>query len=156
MVAVLNECVAQHDSELNVYYCKDCDGILRSPNVRSQCRTNRFTREMLRERINQKKGIPSGSSPKLKFKRHPEPGTELTKLLSKVGVKYKAECSCKDKAAAMNTRGVDWCRKNIELIVDWLAAEAKNRKLPFMRLAGKALVKIAIWKSIRAATAKVR
>lgn len=148
------ECKAAHDSELNVYYCTNCDGILRSPNIRSQCRLNPYTRSMLRDMINEQNGIKNGV--KLKIKNRPEPGTELTKLLDKIGIKYKAKCSCKDRAIAMNARGVDWCRKNIDQIVDWLAAEAKARKLPFVRLAGKALVKLAIRRSIRAAASKVR
>lgn len=153
MVA-LTECVAEHDSELNVYYCKTCDGILRSPNVRSQCRMNRYTRADLRHQIDMQNGVKG--SVNLRLKNRPEPGTELTKLLDKIGIRYKAECSCKDRAAAMNVKGVEWCRENIELIVDWLAAEAKARKLPFVRLAGKALVKLAIRRSVRIAAAKVR
>ena len=152
MVAI-NECVAEHDKELNVYYCRECEGILRSPNVRSQCGLSRFTRNALRERILQKSGV-SGPPPKLKLKIVPQPGTELANMLDRIGIKYTPTCSCRDKARAMDIRGVEWCRKNIDRIVDWLAEEAKERKLPFVRMAGKALVTLAIRRSIKAAEAK--
>lgn len=37
-----------------------------------------------------------------------------------------------------------WCEKNIETICDWLQEEAIKRKLPFLRTAGKILIRKAI------------
>ena len=72
------------------------------------------------------------------------PGTELKKLLSKVGIKATPNCSCNAKAKAMDKRGVEWCEQNVETICDWLQEEATKRKLPFLRAAGKALIYMAI------------
>jgi hypothetical protein len=44
----------------------------------------------------------------------------------------------------MDRRGIEWCDKNIELIVDWLEEEATKRHLPFVRSLGKSLVNKAI------------
>jgi hypothetical protein len=71
-------------------------------------------------------------------------GTELSKLLAKVGIKANEGCKCKARAEEMNRRGVAWCEKNIELIVDWLEEESTKRHLPFVRAAGKILVRRAI------------
>ncbi len=71
-------------------------------------------------------------------------GTELSRLLKKFGIKAKPKCNCNKRMKIMNAKGPDWCKKNIELIVDWLQEEAEDRKLPFLRAAGKVLVKRAI------------
>jgi hypothetical protein len=71
-------------------------------------------------------------------------GTELSKLFAKVGIVATPDCKCKERAGIMNKNGPDWCKENIETIIDWLSEEAANRKLPFVRLVGKALVKRAI------------
>jgi hypothetical protein len=45
----------------------------------------------------------------------------------------------------MDEHGIQWCRENIDLIAgDWLAGEAKKRKLPYSVFAGKKLVQLAI------------
>jgi hypothetical protein len=45
----------------------------------------------------------------------------------------------------MDSNGTQWCRENIDLIAgDWLAGEAKKRKLPYSVFAGKKLVQLAI------------
>ena len=71
-------------------------------------------------------------------------GTELKKLLSKIGIAEKPNCSCNKHAKAMDAAGPDWCEQNITTIVGWLRDEAGRRKLPFVDTAGKALVKLAI------------
>jgi hypothetical protein len=53
----------------------------------------------------------------------------------------------------MDHRGIEWCIKNIELIVDWLEDEARKRHLPFVRTAGKILIKRAI-RNAKAAASK--
>lgn len=72
------------------------------------------------------------------------PGTELKKLLRKFKFKVKENCACAKHAKLMDKQGPEWCRKNLELIVDWLGEEAEKRSLPFSRIAGKLLVKLAI------------
>jgi len=74
----------------------------------------------------------------------PGVGTELKALLSKVGITASHTCSCNTKAEIMNRQGIAWCEKNVETICDWLQEEATKRKLPFVRLAGKALIHMAI------------
>ena len=71
-------------------------------------------------------------------------GTELKKLLSKIGIKATPNCSCNKRAALMDTNGIEWCENNIDTIVGWLREEASKRKLPFVDIAGKILVKRAI------------
>ena len=72
------------------------------------------------------------------------PGAELKALLSKIGITSSPTCSCNAKAKAMDERGIAWCEENVETICDWLQEEATKRKLPFVRLAGKALIHLAI------------
>jgi len=85
----------------------------------------------------------------LQYKKPPAveasgPGTELKSLLSKVGITSTAGCSCNAKAKTMDEKGIVWCEENVETICDWLQEEATKRKLPFVRLAGKALIHMAI------------
>ena len=72
------------------------------------------------------------------------PGTELKKLLSKIGITSSPTCSCNARAKTMDEKGISWCEENVETICDWLQEEATKRKLPFVRLAGKALIHMAI------------
>jgi hypothetical protein len=78
------------------------------------------------------------------------PGTELKKLLRMIGIVAKPNCSCNTKARAMDVRGVEWCEANIDTIVGWLREEATKRKLPFVDMAGRLLVKRAIRNARRA------
>jgi len=75
------------------------------------------------------------------------PGTELKKLLAKIGIKASPTCSCNKRAKTMDENGIEWCEQNVETICDWLAEESAKRKLPFVRLAGKAIVHMAIRKA---------
>ena len=77
-------------------------------------------------------------------------GTELKSFLATFGIKGTPNCKCTARAIEMNFRGLDWCKENRELIVDWLEEEAKSRKLPFVRFAGRKAVDIAIKRSERA------
>lgn len=78
------------------------------------------------------------------------PGMELKKLLSRIGITAKPNCSCNARAAAMDKRGVEWCEQNVETICDWLQEEASKRKLPFLRSAGKVLINLAIKRAKKA------
>jgi len=72
------------------------------------------------------------------------PGTELKKLLAKVGITSTPDCSCTARAAEMDRQGVKWCEANIDTIVGWLREQAEARGLPFLDIAGRLLVKRAI------------
>lgn len=82
------------------------------------------------------------------------PGTELKKLLAKVGIKADSNCSCNARARAMNeneAREPGWCEAHLDEIVGWLREEAEKRKLPFVDMAGRMLVRRAIRNARRAA-----
>jgi hypothetical protein len=51
----------------------------------------------------------------------------------------------------MDEMGGEWCRQNIETIVEWLEEEAIGRKLPFSPTLAKGLVLLAISRSEKAA-----
>jgi hypothetical protein len=72
------------------------------------------------------------------------PGTELKKLLSRIGITPKAGCKCLARAIEMDARGGDWCENNIDTIVGWLRDQATARGLPFIDAAGRMLVRLAI------------
>jgi hypothetical protein len=71
-------------------------------------------------------------------------GTELKKLLGRVGIEATPNCSCNSRAATMDQKGCQWTKDNVEMVVDWLGEEASKRGLPFFRPAGKALVALAV------------
>lgn len=71
-------------------------------------------------------------------------GTELKRFLSNFGIKTTPNCRCTSRAIEMNFQGVEWCKNNRELIVDWLEEEAKARNLPFLRFFGHKALDIAI------------
>ena len=72
------------------------------------------------------------------------PGTHLKAMLARIGIKAGKHCSCSKRAAYMDRMGPQWCEENIELIVGWLADEARKRRLPFLRPVGRMLVRRAI------------
>jgi hypothetical protein len=75
------------------------------------------------------------------------PGTELKKLLARVGIAATPDCSCNARAAEMDRREQEtpgWCEGNIDTIVGWLREQAEARGLPFVDLAGRMLVRQAI------------
>jgi hypothetical protein len=72
------------------------------------------------------------------------PGTELKKLLAKVGITAAPDCACNARAAEMDRQGVEWCEANIDTIVGWLREQAAARGLPFLDVAGRMLVRRAI------------
>lgn len=74
----------------------------------------------------------------------PGAGTELKALLKKLGIVAKPNCSCNKRARVMDEKGCDWCEENIDTIDGWLADEARKRKLPYLSLAGRMLIRLAI------------
>jgi len=75
------------------------------------------------------------------------PGTELKKLIQKIGLRDRPGCACNSRAMLMNTWGPDVCENNLEQIVGWLRDEAKRRKLPFVDSLARILVRRAIAKA---------
>ena len=71
-------------------------------------------------------------------------GTELKKILNKIGIRSSSTCSCNARAKKMDENGIEWCENNIDIIVGWLREEATKRKLPFIDMGGKILIKKAI------------
>ena len=89
---------------------------------------------------------PNARPPKVEEVGH-GPGTELKALLKRVGIVASPGCSCNTRAKLMDANELKepgWCEANLETICDWLQEEAKKRKLPFLRMAGKILVRKAI------------
>ena len=82
------------------------------------------------------------------------PGTELKKLLARVGITASPDCSCNARAAEMDRQGVEWCEGNIDTIVGWLREQAAARGLPFVDLAGRLLVRRAIQNARKAAAGR--
>jgi len=78
------------------------------------------------------------------------PGTELKKLLSLVGITATPNCSCNARARTMDANGCEWCEAHLDEIVGWLREEATKRKLPFVDMAGRVLVRRAISNARRA------
>lgn len=70
------------------------------------------------------------------------PGTELAKLIRKLGV---IGCNkCGKHAQTMNLNGCEWCVKNEDLILSWLKESAKERKLPFIDMIARRFIRRAI------------
>jgi hypothetical protein len=75
------------------------------------------------------------------------PGTELKKLLKRVGITASPTCSCNARARRMDeeeAKSPGWCEAHLDEIVGWLREEATKRSLPFLDAAGRVLVKRAI------------
>jgi hypothetical protein len=77
------------------------------------------------------------------------PGTELKALLKTIGIVAKPGCSCNKRARIMDEKGCDWCEANIATISDWLREEARKRRLPYLDIAGIALIRRAIKRARR-------
>lgn len=71
------------------------------------------------------------------------PGTELKSLLASIGITASPTCKCNKMARQMDSWGPDESLKHTEEIVDVMQETAKARKLPFLRLAGRRLVRMA-------------
>jgi hypothetical protein len=76
------------------------------------------------------------------------PGTELKKLLKTwLRIEASPTCSCNARAKRMDVeeaRSPGWCEAHLDEIVGWLREEATKRKLPFLDVAGRLLVRRAI------------
>lgn len=81
-------------------------------------------------------------------------GTELKKLLGKIGIKATPNCKCNARARHMDMAGLQWCRDNIETISGWLAEESAARHLPYFPEAGKRLIQYSIYRASKAPGAR--
>lgn len=81
-------------------------------------------------------------------------GSQLKKLLSKVGIRSSATCSCNARAKKMDEMGIEWCEQNIPEIVGWLKEEAAKRKLPFLAFPAKVMIQRAIKMAKKAQASK--
>ena len=74
------------------------------------------------------------------------PGTELSKLLKRIGISPTPTCQCRAKQQQMDAWGCDECSKpeRIEEVVKVMREEAEARGLPFLDVAGRLLVRRAI------------
>lgn len=78
------------------------------------------------------------------------PGTILKEMLATVGIRSTTTCACNSTARKMDDWGPERSLEHIEEIVDVMARTARERRLPFARVAGRALVRLACWRSRRA------
>jgi len=74
------------------------------------------------------------------------PGTELKKLLARIGITSTPDCSCNRVAAEMDQWGPDECEKpeRQDYILAAMRENAEKRGLPFLDAAGRMLVRRAI------------
>lgn len=78
------------------------------------------------------------------------PGSILKAMLATVGITADKSCPCNTMARKMDEWGPDESLKHIDEIVAVMEKTASKRKMIFSRLAAKALVRLAIWRSRRA------
>ena len=75
------------------------------------------------------------------------PGTELKKLLAKIGITATPNCKCNARVKhidAMEKQEPGWCERNIDTVVGYLREAAADRGLPFLDLPARLLVRRAI------------
>ena len=77
------------------------------------------------------------------------PGTELKKLLGKLGIQVTPDCPCDARAALMDQNGCDWCEQNLDTIVGWMREESARRGVIFIEQGARFLAKRAIAKARR-------
>ena len=65
------------------------------------------------------------------------PGTELSRILARLGMHETSGCPCRSRAILMDHWGVAGCRERLPTIIGWLREEAQRRRLPFSRLASR-------------------
>lgn len=124
--------------------CERCGTVRQPPYPRRNCRPG------IGDRVEAGQGViwtkvekaPSG------------PGTELSRLLKRIGIEPTPTCACRAKAAEMDRWGPDECEKaeRIKEVVAVMRQEAKARGLPFINAAGRLLVRRAIRNARRAAS----
>ena len=74
----------------------------------------------------------------------PGTGTILKKLLKVFELLFSTCKECSNLADVMDKQGPDWCRGNIEMILDKMHENAKRIGFPFVRSVAKRFVQVAI------------
>ena len=77
------------------------------------------------------------------------PGTELKKILARMGISYDESCPCNAHARQMDAWGEDESERRLEEILGWLRSQAEVRGLPYIRAAAALLVRMSIRSSRR-------
>ena len=122
------------DIDGNTLKCRACGARVSSPAVRRNCAAFPLP-------LPQPRDFATATPPQAAG-----PGTELKKLLARVGIAATPNCSCNARARQMDEWGVEEAAKpeRIEQAVAWLREEAERRGLPFVDMAGRMLVRRAI------------
>lgn len=71
-------------------------------------------------------------------------GTELKRLLGRIGITAVDGCKCNARAKTLDIWGADKTEERIDEVVGWLREEATRRRLPFFDAVGRLLVRRAI------------
>lgn len=79
----------------------------------------------------------------------PGVGSQIKRILGRLGIKASKSCGCNQKAKDIDRLGVSWAKKNKAKIVAMLKEEAGKRRLPFSSTAATGLVNLAIWTAPR-------
>ena len=74
-------------------------------------------------------------------------GSQLKALLSYWGIRDDGSCGCDEHAAEMDCRGVEWCKSNREIIIDWMREAAKKQGQIFVKLVAMAALELAIYRA---------
>lgn len=77
------------------------------------------------------------------------PGAELKALLATFGITATPDCQCNRMASQMDAWGPDESERREEEIVDAMQEAAAARSLPFLRVIGRKLVRIACQRARR-------
>ena len=81
-------------------------------------------------------------------------GQEIKGWLAKIGITASNDCPCNALAKKYNAAGPDWCRLNIEEILDKLKEQADARKLGYLFV--RPVVKLAVFRMIRDVEKKIK
>lgn len=72
------------------------------------------------------------------------PGSELKKILARIGIVGGEGCSCDLRAYELDLLGCEWVESHADIVVGCLREQARSRGLPFLDVAGRMLVRRAI------------
>ena len=82
-------------------------------------------------------------------------GTELSKMIPDWAVADKKGCKCKSMAAKWDKYGIDWCERNVNLMVAHLLGESE-RLIPAMHKMPESLKRLAAMQMIKAAIKRAK
>lgn len=78
-------------------------------------------------------------------------GDALARIIDKMLFGLVKKCDlCRQRTKEMNERGLGWCGRNVETILDWLAESARKKRIPFVR----SVVRVMVHRAIETAFAK--